>query len=307
MRRPLWLTTVAAMLVIAAAANGDTVFFKDGSSLDGRASQPNPNSVRIEFGDGNSMTFMASEVERIERNDKMPRGGLQRENPLAAQRQQELFERTGLTAEQRAEVRALLQELKSEASETRVNAHRKLVARGQDMNVFQFLEVSLPYLTKIYVPGVLQVLVDLDTERALPVLTDRAHDVVPESRGMALELLGRVQARDRLDVIARGMVDHDPVVQISAAKGFAHAGDKRATPVLLEGMKSNDRRVQNACQSALAAIWSTPERTVAFESPDEWRSYWAGHAGGVSNALSPAGVKPLIEPEPDEVATHHNE
>ena len=70
-------------------------------------------------------------------------------------------------------------------------------------------------------------------------------------------------------------------------------------------MESNDTQVRNACRDALAALWSDGGAKTDYATAAEWRSHWASH--GVGDALDPKALKPLVEPEPEEVATHHDE
>ncbi len=293
-------------VLFALATHADTVYFKDGSSLDGKASRPNGNCVSLQVGKAR-LTFQASEVERVESNDKEGVQGLGHVTPMAAKRNAELAERTGLTAEQRAEVRDIMADLKSPDSEERTSARRRLVAKGGDVDILPFLESSLPYLSDQYVPEVLRVMSDLDRERALPVLRKNAQAVTPANRAAAIELMGRVGDREKIDVVACGLVDPHPDVRIAAAKGLALAKDKRVTPALIEGLKSEDRRVQNACSAALASVWSSRDARVQHDTADAWASYWASRAGEVRNPIGPEGLTPLVTPEPETVATHHDE
>lgn len=285
---------------------GDTVRLKDGTTLYGKAVQLNENSVRISFEKG-SMTIPASQIASIEENDKVSDLDLNKVHPLAEKRRQELSERTGLTGEQRTLIRKAMGPLNSSDPMAVAEARQRLVALNKEMNVFQFLDASLPYLTDRYVPEVMRTMSEIDPERALPVLRERTLDVSPQSRGAAVELLGKVGGAQQVLTIARGLVDHEPEVRIAAAKGLAIAKDKGATPALLEGLDSAEAQVRNACRAALRAIWSTDSNAVDFESSNQWKGFWASRVATIEKTVDPARLAPLVVPEPPAVATYHDE
>lgn len=307
MRRPDRIMLIGIfLLAMPPLAFADTVSFTNGTTLYGKVVWRNENSVRINFGKG-SMTVPASQIAHIEKNDKVGDLDLNRSHPLAEKRRQELVDRTGLTAEQRSLVRKVMAPLNTSDPQAVASARKRLIELNKEMNVFKFLEASLPFLTDRYVPEVMSTMVEMDATKAATVLQRGAHDVAPKNRAAALELLGKVQGSEEVERIACGLVDHDKGVRIAAAHGLAIAKDKRSTPALVEGLDSPDPQVCNACRGALRAIWSTESKTVDFDTPNQWKGFWSSRAASVEQPLDPSTLKPLVVPPPPEVATYHDE
>ncbi len=300
------LAIVAVCMIGAAVVAADTVHFHDGTTLDGKVVRVNENSIRLEFGNG-SMLIPVSQIAHIEENDRVADFNLNQVHPLAEQRREELRERTGLTAEQRALVRDVMAPLNSEDPMAVAAARDRLVALNKDMDVFQFLETSLPFLTDRYVPEVMHTLAEMDPERAGPVLQSRTQDVAPRNRGVALELLAATGSSDSVETLVRGLVDYEPEVRVSAARALAVAREMRSTPALLEGLQSPDAHVRQACRAALRTIWSTESGTVDFETHNEWSGFWASRASLVEQPIDPNDLTPLIIPPPWEISTQHDE
>jgi len=284
----------------------DTVFFKDGTTLDGVVTRPNADTIVIQIGKGKT-TFAAVDVANVEMNDK--KGDNLNINRIHAQRRADfLLERTGLTREQRDRVRDAIDPLWSPDEATRNAARKKLVAMSNEMSVFKYIVSTLPYSKGLVVPELMRVLVDIDPKQAKNVLGQRSQDLDPRNRARALELLGSYKKPEDLDTVARGMVDLDPRVQIAAAHGLAVSGQKGTTPVLLEGLKSNDMKVRNACREALKQLWSTANTAVDFETANEWRGYWNTKAARVENVIKASGLTPLVTPEDlENVNPEHDE
>jgi len=296
----------AIFLLAMPSAFADTVSFSDGTTLHGRVVWQNENTVRINFEKG-SMTVPASQIVHIEENDKVADLDLNHAHPFAEKRREELRERTGLTAEQRSLVREVMAPLNTSNPQAVAAARKRLIKLNGEMNVFQFLEASLPFLTDRYVPEVMRAMAEMDADRAVTVLQKRTQDVAPKNRAAALELLGKVAGRKHVEKIACGLVDHDNQVRIAAAHGLAIAKDKRSTPALLEGLNNPDPQVRNAYRTALRAIWSTESEMVDFDTPNQWKGFWSSRAATVEQPLDPSNLKPLVVPPPAEVATYHDE
>ncbi|NIA12850.1 MAG: hypothetical protein GWP08_02125 [Nitrospiraceae bacterium] len=304
-RRLTWILC-AAVLCCAGVSQADTVFFKDGSKLDGLVGRPNADTIIIQLSSGR-MTFAYADVARIEKNDK--RNETAKVVSLAAKRHAaSLRERTGLNRKQRDEVRRAIEPLWSPDEATRNAARAQLVEMGGKMDVYKFIEASLPYTKGEVVPELMQVLVTMDPQRSAPVLERRAMDVDPRNRSKALALMANYDGPVNERTLARGIVDPEPSVQAAAAKALAQTAGKRATPVLLEGLKSNDPRVRNACGAALTEAWQLKADGTEPASASEWRDFWAARSGSVDKAISANGLEPLVtEEELAEVSNDHDE
>lgn len=283
-------------------SHADTVRFKDGTTIDGVVSRPNQDVVTIKVGSG-VVSVPACDVEAIEPNDKKGDPGASRD--LAYTRRAKfLEERTGLNRAQRDMARDAIALLWSPDEAERNGAREKLIAMGQEMPVFQFIEASLPYSKGNVVPELMRVMVQLDPERARQTLSQRSEDVDPRNRAQALELLaGYEDADDAVDTFARGMVDPVPAVQMAAATALASAAGKRATPALLEGLSSADLKVQNTCREALTRIWSTSDAKVELKTSEEWNNFWATRRAGVENPIDSRNAEPLVSEEALAAAT----
>ena len=300
--------SVAAVLGLAliAVSNAiaDTVHFSDGTSLDGKVTQVNENCIAVESGSGR-MLFQVGRVERIEKNDKAGTIDLGKTSPRQLEFERELKEKTGLTAEQREQVVRVVDKLASEDSNERDAAIKRLVAMQKEVDVFTFLTNTQQSYGARVLPGVLEVMMAIDREKAKPIVRTCATDAVPGNRAAALQIMGSAHDVASLETMARGLVDVDDSVRVAAAAALAMAGSKRATPALLEGLGGIDKRVVNACTAALTKLWSTKDTAVQFDSAEGWKQFWAEHAGEVADPIAMAGLEPLFEPEPDTYVIVH--
>lgn len=279
--------------MFAGAASADTLFFKDGSSLDGKVSQPNPNVYVLEV-EGGRLSFQTEEVDRFEVNDKAGSGRVYAAGPKQQEHEAQRQSVTGLTAEQIEEAFVIMKPFSSEDANEVAMAQERLIAMHGRVDLMKFLEAAAQSTSSRSMPALLDTMVKIDPERAKETLVAKSFDPAPASRAKALELLGRTAATDEdVATVARGMVDNEPEVQLAAAAGIAESGDKRATPALIKGLESADSKVRNASAAALEKVWGTN----AGDNADAWRRYWSGQAAGVKGAVSADTLEPLISRE----------
>ncbi len=278
--------------LFASIAFGDTVFMKDGSSLDGEVVQSGNDAVTLRVGSG-QMTLQTADVDRIEKNDK--KGDAKRLSAVVSkQHQDSLDQRTGLNAEQRDKVRGAIDPLWSPDEAERNTARRKLVAMNKEMPIFQYIESYMPYSKGLIVPELMKALVEIDPGRAKGVLQQYVQNRDPANRAQAIELIGAYKKKDDMELLAQGLVDLDPGVRVAASHAIAGAGETGATPVLLDNLNHPDPRVQNAARAALQSIWNTHGAPSEPKSADEWKAYWARNADSVKDAFDPASLDPLV-------------
>jgi hypothetical protein len=269
--------------------------------MDGVVTRPNENTVVLEM-EGGSLTFQASEVDRIEANAK--RGTFQ--NPMARKHEDELNRRTGLTAAQREELRALMEPLKSE-DETEVNRAKKaILKKAETLDLFRFFQSSLT-VSGLYAPDVLELMEKCYPDRALPVLREYAQNIEPVTRAKALELLAAHKDKDDLELVARGAVDPDPEVQVAALKALNELAGRRATPVYLLGLGSSNARVRATALAVLSAQWKDVPGAPLNAAPAAWPTFWDSQAASVADALDPKALRPLTATETGKVILYHNE
>lgn len=304
-------TVVARFLLVllvltAQAVFADTIFFKDGTSVDGMAVETAGDTVSIQIGKGR-VNFLAADVDRVEKNDK-DGDPIKISVQRAKEHQQQLEQRTGLTREQRDKIRDALDPLWSPDEATRTSARNRLIEMGREMPVFQFIETALPFSKGAIAPEMMQLLVELDPKKAQEVVPLYAQNPDPGVRTAALELLAGYKNADHIETLARGMLDPDPHVQASTALALAQSGLKAATPALIEGVRNPDPSVQNACRSALETLWSSGNVKRSARTAEEWTDYWKSQAGSIPDAVDLSSLTPLVTKEElDGASSGHDE
>ena len=294
MTRHLIPILALAALVAPYAALGDTLYLKSGVRIDGKVAKQQDDKIVLDVG-GRRTVYRASEVLRVEENDKT--GGFDKEKlkAQALQRAQELYQKTGLTAEQRSKVRALMAYLQSPDPAVATEARNKLVAMGKQVDLIKYFEYHVPSLSPRFMAGVLEVVFALDKKRAMGMLKEQVENPDAATRAKALELMGQAKKLADPALIARGLVDYAYEPRQAAALALGLLEEKRATPALIANLSAPDARVQNACRRALQRIWSTPENVVNFGTAEEWGQFWQQHSAEVSPPFTVSSLKPLVK------------
>ncbi|MDZ4860883.1 MAG: HEAT repeat domain-containing protein [Candidatus Hydrogenedentes bacterium] len=293
-----------AALLLASGATADTVMLKNGIAIDGTVTKVNANCVAVRSGNG-EIIYQTDEIDRIEENDKKGTLDLARANPAALQHEKTLEELTGLNADQREKVIAVVDKFAAEDANERKQAINQLIGMQQKFDVFRFLNESRQGFGARVLPGVLEVMLAIDSARTKPIVMETLTNQVATLRAAALELLGRHRELASAETIARGTADADIEVQIAAINALAQSGDRRATPVLLDMLMKTNPRLQNAGKAALSRIWSTKDAPVALETPDQWIAFWAQSSATVSRAIEVASLEPLyVQPPGTYVLAH---
>lgn len=297
----LSLCAAAALTAMAAStASADTIFFRDGTTLDGKASRPHPNVVHLEVPGGN-LSFPASSVLRIEENDKVGRYTLHT-NPHTVRHITYMEDATGLTAEEKEEVFLLMAPLNSDDSAERHRAMQAVLAKAEQIDLVPFLTHLTTSVTERYLPQVLEILVTVDPARGRDVVREHLAQQHPLSRASAIELLARAAGPEEVDTVARGLVDPEPEVQVATAQVVADHGLTAATPALIEGLESPYARVRVAADQALRRLWDAPDG----KSPDGWRAHWQTE-GNAAAGVDVARLEPLLEKDDPLISTMHQE
>jgi sRNA-binding regulator protein Hfq len=295
---------VSAVCAMGLLAHADTLYVKNGPALDGKVVRLNDHAVALESGNGR-MVFQNHEIERIEKNEKKGTLDYSAANPIALEHERQLEKRTGLTAKQREEIIALVDQLAKEDSEERKLVVKRLVTLQQKIDVFRFLNESRGGFGARLLPGVLEVMTQIDKSATKPIVLECATDKVAGIRAAAITLMGKVQGYGSVEMIARGLVDEDVDVRVAAAAALADVRDKRATPALIAGMSDNNQRVVNVCKASLSRLWSTENAVVQYETAAEWAAFWQERAPGVSKPIQTAALQPLSVTEPGSYVIVH--
>src|SRR5690606_1229603 len=80
--------------------------------------------------------------------------------------------------------------------------------------------------------------------------------------------------RSAIDLIARGLVDHQHPVKIAASYALAALGAKQATPALIELLPHADQRVSNAARESLLILWAEETGDTRPATVAEWKALW---------------------------------
>ncbi len=277
------------------AAFADTIHMKNGIQITGVVEEQTGERVKVRIGK-RTTTLRASEIRRIDKNEKTGVFDRKKAEEAARLRNLELQQETGLTAAERTEVRKALDMLILPKASDRERGIAKLVALAKRMNVFRYLEHSLPSMLPYHVPGVLQAMARIDPERTKPHVRSEVFNVDTKARAAALILIGELRDWDSSPMLLRGLKDHRPEVRCAAAQALGTLRVREATPALIESLPSPDVRCQNAMRSALKSIWSSEEHAVSFSTISEWQTFWAQNKSSVSSTFQLASVTPLVAP-----------
>ncbi len=287
----------AVMAIAPALVIADTLHLKDGTALDGAVVKLNDNCMAIRSGNG-EIVYSNEEIDRVEKNEKKGALDLATTNPAALRHEQELQKATGLSAEQREKIVAIVDRLAREDEAEHSQAVKELIALDQQIGVFRFLKESRQGFGARVMPGVLEVMLALNKDETKPIVLDCLNDKSPPVRAAALELLGKHKELASLETVARGLVDSEDDVQIASAHALAALADKRATPALIASLANANPRVRNAALAALGRVWSTAEAQVKFETADEWTKFWTESSGEAGKPIELASLEPLyVMPE----------
>ena len=296
------LLCAAAVAIALHGAWADTIFFKDGSSLDGKVLQPNPNVYVLQLEKGR-MYFQASRVDHWEKNEKKGRYNAFLVNPHQTAHEEARQEKTGLTGEQIDAMYRMMEPLSSSDPNEVKRAQEALLAKNDSVDVFKFLKAAMIDMSDKYLPATLEVMVKLNPKATERILVKRATDPFTPNRTKALELIGKTDAAKHVGTLARGMLDPNARVQTTAARALAQSGDKGCTPALLQGLKSGDMRVRKASEEALQSLWGDNRA----HTPAAWDQLWRKEQSNVHGVVTVASLKPLVSKEAVDHGHQHDE
>lgn len=295
-------------------AAGDTITLPDGSTMDGVVKEINANCVALTVGD-NTMEFQRSEITSFEKNEKHGDPSKPLVLPSVQKWQDKLNEDTGLAAEQRERVVALVDALyKAREIDERQRAEKDLIALNKTFNAAKFIKASLDgRSTMARRMANLDALTVLEPATTIPYLEKGLTNPYPAMRSLCIRLYTNVlhSQSDKLDrgaltYLARGILDFDSDVQVAAGTALAKFGQKPVTPVLVAKLDDPDTRVRNIVNEALTHIWEVnnvatpPEERTSF-----WQNYWRMNGAGVKDPLDPAKLQPLADKDVPVIDVHH--
>ena len=293
------LVLLALLGILAAVpAPADTIHMKNGTPINGVVESRSEGMLTIRVGK-RRIRLREDEVQLIEENDRDGSVNMDAAREEAKRRDEELSAKTGLNYQQRMAVDTALKMLFSDLEDLSADGRRKLVEMQKTADLVPYLLMVFPDAHPLNRGRLLRLLFEFSPERARPLIDANAADPEPNLRAACLELLGRVAGHspEEVDVLVRGLADHENPVRMAACRGLAAARSRAATPMLIHALRGSDLRVQNLSRDALSATWSTPEAPVRFETAEEWAAYWNQHAAAVPTEYFPDRVVPLVSPE----------
>lgn len=279
--------------VVAGMAAADTIHLRNGVRIDGKIINQDDTRVVVDAG-GRRTTLRVQEIARIEKNDRTGRLDRASLEKTINERNAELLEKTGLDAAQRRRVDEQVWRLPRADDQTYIEIKRILVGMGREVDLFGYFEYRLPGLLPRFVPGVLDVAVELDPTRARPLVRAQAFNVDTACRAKALELLAAMNDHRSADLFVRGLKDHAPEVRMIAADALGTLGVRQATPALIELLRDPNLRVSNAARIALSRLWSERDNPIDYVSPDEWKELWSKHSGTFNEPVNWETIEPLV-------------
>ncbi len=288
----------ALLLLLGFTGAADTVYLKNGVRFDGMVRDLPNGHLLVEAGK-RKIIYRASEVDHVEKNNKT--GVIDKEAAKArwAQRDAEITRRTGLTADQRRRVEALMFELRTPHAGERGRIRDKMAGMQAEVDIVPYLAFRFPELSQRFSPWVLETMVILDPRRGRGFARENCFHEYAGTRAMSIGLIGRLRDLDSIPLVVRGLVDHAPEVRIAAAHSLAALKARNATPALIEALGDRSLKVANASRSALKALWQDETAGRSLYTPEEWRAFYDGLASKPEGAFTLAELEPLI-PESDE-------
>lgn len=288
------------LLILATPAFADSIYLKNGVRFDGvvTAVPSQEGLYRVQAGD-RVVLYRESEIDRIEKNERT--GHLNKDDLIRQwkERNEKLTEETGLTAEQRRQVRAIMFDLKSEDPAIRVTARERLRGLQEEFDAFGYIESLFAELSPLLAPNVLQALAEINPTRSVPLVRESAGANVAALRAMAIELMGRMRLESDVSLIARGLVDFDPQVLASAAYALATMKIRAATPALTGLLTHPNLRVSGAARQALRMLWAEELGEDPPTTVSEWTALYESQSGSDA-PIQLAGLQPL-SPEEEEL------
>ncbi len=290
---PLCLVLFAGVHFNTAA---DTIYLNNGVRFDGVVTQLPDGNYRVHAGE-RVLTYRASEIERIEQNDRTGHFDWSDARERWAKQDAELQELTGLNAEQRKRVRELLYQLQITEDSRRMLARDELLAIQTQIDVFPYLQFRLDEVSHRLSPWVLEAMYYINPQRALPHLRRNTEHVFYGTRQKAIELLGRMEHTESIPLVVRGLVDHNFDVRAETALSLARLSARNATPALIETLTHPDMRVSHAAQQALQTLWHSYLGDSIPQTVDEWNGVWEQHSASYDNPLELSPLNSFILPE----------
>lgn len=284
---------ILATMALATVGQADTLYLDAGITVDGIV-KVRPDGVYEVNAGGRTVLYRPEEVLQHEKND---RTGHLNMDEVKAQVQEELarLEReTGLNAEQRARVDDLLNRIESGSATSQLDARERLATMNQEVSIIRYLK-SL--FDQLITPGLLEAIAHVAPSDCIEELERGVQHSNYLCRAKAIDLFALKGYAPAVPLVARGLVDHQLEVRLSAAYAMARLNERAATPALIELLAQPDLKLSNASQQALEALWKSeiPAETTVPKTVSEWNDFISGTS--ISGAFTLGSLQPLIAAE----------
>ena len=292
-QRFIMMMTVGVAL-LPMYARSDTLYLRSGVQVHGVVLNEEGNRLVVRTGD-RIVRISSSSVVKIEENDRDGAFDHEAARKALEEREKQLLEETGLTREQRQEIDALIRHLADPDPVVQGDARRSLTTMAAAPEIFEYLKNQLPSWLPVHIAQLLDVVASAGGMRAGDTLLEYAMHPDPAVRGVSVELLGVIQHRNALEIMLRGLLDHEPVVRMAACAALAAIGAREATPMLIDNLRHANPGVNNYAAEALVVIWGDNESAAALKTAEEWLQFWHAHQESVPRTVDLESLEPLVD------------
>ena len=206
----------------------------------------------------------------------------------------------GLEPDFQREAMRYLRMLKSPDRDVRLSGRTNLKKMAKDHNIVGFLVEIIPGLHGNQVGEALYLLKELSPKNARKIAENFVTSARATQRAAALALFASLGSSKNSELIARGMVDQDIVVRVTAANGLGVLRVKEATPLLIEGMRSSNQKLKFESTASLCWVWEIPLGTEGTNSVDFWQKHWEENKKHLSRSLYSKDLAPLSDESEDD-------
>lgn len=291
--------TALFLCLFTISAFADTVHLKSGIKINGKIVKTTVEGNVVVEVQGRTMTYRGKDIVQTEVNSNYGEINYEKIRERAAKRQERLTEETGYGPELRKEMDELIWGLLRADYGRRMQTYEALKALHLKHNILPYLEYTLPQISQMLSPWVLEAMFFIDKKASKNTVVKYATDSYYGNRAMVMQLLtGLDEVDNRLQIIVRGLKDHKKEVVLAAIKGVALvSGGRDYTPALLELMRDSDIRVQHTAKEALKAIWFPGAEAQPPATREAWNAWWVENREKVPGAKSLDTIEPLILPD----------
>jgi hypothetical protein len=284
------------------AATADTLYLKNGARVNGQVVKKEDGSYNFVV-EGRKMMYRASEVISHEENSLTGSEYKTRAQERKVEREKKAYQKTGLTAEQRAEIMRIIRLFNSNNVEVVHKHEKELIALGRKMNILPYLGSILPSLTQSTYPPTLNVFSVLapksTTANALAAAAEHPAAVI---RQHAITMMANVNDPKLTKIAIRGLVDPDQNVQLAAVNTVGTLRIQAASPALIELLDRKWMSAGKSIQQSLEMMWAESSQVPSNGKSGDWKEFWDQNKTKVQKPIRLSDLTPLINTDEEYVA-----